>query len=128
MIVVTKIGTNQSSSVKQIFFNGQPTRDGLRKIFEWMISTSPLGRLKLTCKQQPSIKEIMICTFSFPYCTFINKIFYIYHCSLRSCLLGFSGTIFFFFIFVLTFRIDFWSRASLSKTFDNFISYSDTFA
>ena len=29
--------------MKRLFDNGQPTRDGVRKIYEGMISTSPFG-------------------------------------------------------------------------------------
>ena len=33
--------------VKHVFRNGQPTRDGVRKIFERLILTSSLGTLRL---------------------------------------------------------------------------------
>ena len=32
---------------ERLFHNGQPTRDGVRKIYEGMISTSPFGTLGL---------------------------------------------------------------------------------
>ena len=35
------------SFVKRLFHNGQPTRNGVRKIYEGMISTSPFGTLGL---------------------------------------------------------------------------------
>ena len=46
-IVVTTSGTYPISFVKRLFHNGQPTRDGVRKIYEEMISTSPFGTLDL---------------------------------------------------------------------------------
>ena len=61
-IVVTTQGTYPISFVKRLFHNGQPTRDGVRKIYEEMISTSHLELLiyQLLCEQQQSIKQIMI--------------------------------------------------------------------
>ena len=46
-IVVTTLGTYPISFVKRLFHNGQPTRDGVRKIYEGMISASPFGTLGL---------------------------------------------------------------------------------
>ena len=50
-IVVTTLGTYPISSVKRLFLNGQPTRDGVRKIYEVMISTSQFETLELTMKR-----------------------------------------------------------------------------
>ena len=47
-IVVTTSGTCLLSSVKRILQNGQPTRDGVRKIYKELISNSPFGTLDLT--------------------------------------------------------------------------------
>ena len=33
--------------MKRLFHNGQPTRDGVRKIYEGMISTAPFGTFGL---------------------------------------------------------------------------------
>ena len=46
-IVVTTYGTYPISFRKWLFQNGQPTRDGVRKIYEEMILTSPFGTLQL---------------------------------------------------------------------------------
>ena len=46
-IEVTTKGTYPISFVKRLFHSGQPTRDGVRKIYEGMISTSPFGTLGL---------------------------------------------------------------------------------
>ena len=40
-IAVTTLGTYPISFEKRLFHNGQPTRDGVRKIYKWMILTSP---------------------------------------------------------------------------------------
>ena len=39
-IVVKTLGTYSISYMKRLFDNGQPTRDGVRKKYERMISTS----------------------------------------------------------------------------------------
>ena len=46
-IVGTTKGTYPISSAKRLFHNGQPTRDGVGKIYEGMISTLPFGTLGL---------------------------------------------------------------------------------
>ena len=38
-IVVMTYGTYPISFVKRLFHNGQPTRDGVRKIYEGLIAT-----------------------------------------------------------------------------------------
>lgn len=46
-IVITTIGKYLSSSMKQIFHNGQQNRDGIHNILEGMTSTAPLGTFGL---------------------------------------------------------------------------------
>ena len=51
--MVTTTGTYSSSIVRQIFNNGQPTRYGVSKNFDVMITNSPLGTLGLITSLSP---------------------------------------------------------------------------
>lgn len=46
-LAVSTLGTYPVSSVKRILQNGQQTRNGLHKVYEGVIATSPFGSFGL---------------------------------------------------------------------------------